>query len=138
MLTDWHAGYDHILFGATGGLISLLGHNRDVLPLPRLVRQNGRQGIYLGFLSSLMIGAFCGYVVNHHPVLTGAAGYLGIKLVDSLVRRLLPDTQEGPPEAGAGPGSERADRRLPPDAAQRAAKTGEGRERRDHRKSESR
>ncbi len=89
-LECWRPGIEHALLGAAGGLISSLGRHGDVLPLPAVVIRNGRKGLYLGFFSGVLIGAFVGYLVDRHPVISGAAGYLGIKGLDYLIHRLLP------------------------------------------------
>jgi len=64
-----------------------------------------------------------GYLVDRHPVISGAAGYLGIKVVDYLVGKIMPeygrgggkDAEEvGSGDVKAGGGAERERRGAVP------------------------
>ncbi|MCC6444109.1 MAG: hypothetical protein IT210_11735 [Armatimonadetes bacterium] len=89
-LQNWQPGAEHLLCGAFGGLVSALGQTGGVLVLPQVVVSGGRKGLALGFVSAVAIGAFVGYVVDRHPVMSGAGGYAGIKLLDWVVGKVLP------------------------------------------------
>lgn len=84
----------YILSGAAGGLIGEIGRNKNVFSLPRICRKDGALGLDLGSFSSILIGAFVGYAADHSPVVSGLAGYAGIKMVDYLLHSLFPEYVE--------------------------------------------
>ena len=78
-----------VIAGGVGALAKdLVKDNCIVLPS----FQNGKYN--LGFVGSMIIGAFIGYVVDHNPITSALSGYVGI----SILNNILPTTKNNKPE----------------------------------------
>lgn len=94
-LSGWHPTIYHFLYGALGGLIANLAQSSGVLIFPQLVKKSNKHGVDLGFLSPSIVGGFVGFVVDHHIMLAGLGGYIGIKVLDGVITKFFPSTTKG-------------------------------------------
>ena len=74
----------YIIAGGLGSLAKDLVKDNSI-QLPSF--QNGKYN--LGFIGSMIIGAFIGYVVDHNPITSALGGYVGI----SVLNNILPQTK---------------------------------------------
>lgn len=71
-----------ILAGAVGALVKdILEDGR--ISLPKKVNSD----LILGFIGSMIVGAFIGFVVDNNPVTAGLAGYVGKAILEKLVSK---------------------------------------------------
>jgi hypothetical protein len=69
-----------ILSGAIGAFVKdIIEDGKIVLPK----RVNG--DLILGFIGSIIVGAFIGFLVDKNPVVSGLAGYVGKSMIENLI-----------------------------------------------------
>lgn len=71
-----------IIAGAIGGLVKDILEDGKIA-LPKKV--NG--DLVLGFIGSMIIGAFVGFIVDKDPVVAGLSGYVGKAVIEKLISR---------------------------------------------------
>jgi len=79
----WEFSWINVLAGAIGGFINAVATS-DAFVLPSV---SGRK-IFWASLKSVIIGAFVGFIVNTHPVVSALLGYSGTDVLKMVERRL--------------------------------------------------
>jgi uncharacterized membrane protein YeaQ/YmgE (transglycosylase-associated protein family) len=69
-----------IIAGAIGALVKDILQDGKI-SLPKKV--NG--DLVLGFIGSIIVGAFIGFLVDKDPVISGLAGYVGKSMIENLI-----------------------------------------------------
>jgi hypothetical protein len=82
-LYGWEFSWINVLAGAIGGFINAVVSS-DAFVLPSV---SGRK-IFWASLKSVIIGAFVGFIVNTHPVVSALLGYSGTDVLKAVERRL--------------------------------------------------
>lgn len=86
-MSDWNPYLQLALAGMAGAVIrSLLVHNGSVL-LIRYWEKNGKKGIDLGIVGSMLIGAAVGVVVDQSPVAAFIGAISGSLLLEELAKK---------------------------------------------------
>ena len=76
-----------LLAGACGGLLRHL-LSKGGLILPSKKRQNGETLLRLGFITSMLIGAGMGLLIDHHWLTAFGYGIAGPYTIEKLAQRL--------------------------------------------------
>jgi len=71
-----------IVAGAVGAFVKDILEDGKI-SLPKRVNSD----LILGFLGSIIVGAFIGFIVDKDPVVAGLAGYVGKSVIEKLVSR---------------------------------------------------
>ena len=76
----------YLIAGGLGGIFKSIVEGHGVLMLP-YTKDNK---LYLGVLSSVLVGGAIGIIVDHSPVSALLGGYAGIHLLENLAQFTLP------------------------------------------------
>jgi hypothetical protein len=71
-----------IISGAIGAFVKDILEDGKV-SLPK--RVNG--DLVLGFIGSIIVGGFIGFLVDKNPVVSGLAGYVGKSVIENLIHK---------------------------------------------------
>jgi len=86
-LQQWSFSWVCVVAGAIGGFINAVATS-DAFVLPSV---SGRKIVWAS-LKSVIIGAFVGFIVDTHPVISALLGYSGndvLRMVERKIRRSL-------------------------------------------------
>jgi len=76
----------YLIAGMIGGILKATIEGHGILLLPQL--KNNK--LYLGVVSSLIIGGAVGIIVDHSPLSALLGGYAGIHLLENLSKFYVP------------------------------------------------
>jgi len=83
----------YVIAGAVAGIVRLIITKKGVIPLPKIVEQQGSKYLNLGFIAPLIIGGFAGWiapkVLEVNTVIAAIAGWAGADFLENLIERLL-------------------------------------------------
>jgi hypothetical protein len=91
-LQQWSFSWVCVLAGAIGGFINAVATS-DAFVLPFV---SGRKIVWAS-LKSVIIGAFVGFIVDTHPVISALLGYSGndvLRMIEQKIRRSINGGQD--------------------------------------------